>query len=119
VPPDRYRPVKDDEYIDNWTTPQKLNLICEPGYKIGLLGSATFAGIVTTVLIVPPLADKVFGRRPIVNWSNLVNFVALLGLFLCNNIYQAYFFLFLAGTCFAGRVIVLLNYVLEFCNAAF
>jgi hypothetical protein len=37
--PDRYRPVKDDEYLDNWQSPDKFNTLCESKYKIGLLGS--------------------------------------------------------------------------------
>jgi len=93
--------------------------MCEPGYKIGLLGSAAFIGVVTTVLIIPPMSDRCFGRRPIVNWTNVVNFVALLGLLLCTDIYLAYFFFFLFGACFAGRAIVCLNYILEFCNTKY
>ena len=37
--PDRYRAVKDDEYLDNWASPDKFNTLCEEKYKIGLLGS--------------------------------------------------------------------------------
>ena len=35
--PDQYRPVKDDpEYVDNWTSADKMNLLCEDKQKIGL-----------------------------------------------------------------------------------
>lgn len=63
IPKEDYRPVEDDEYIDNWVSPEKLDLLCEPKYKIGLVGSLYFAGVVATILILPFISDKYFGRR--------------------------------------------------------
>ena len=60
---DHYRPSPDDsEYVDNWVPSEKLNLLCEPKYKVGLLGSAFFIGGLVCVLTAPPLADT-FGRQ--------------------------------------------------------
>jgi len=62
---DHYHPVPDDETIDNWTTQEKFDTLCEPKYKIGLLNSIFFAGVVSSVLVIPILADK-YGRKPVV-----------------------------------------------------
>ena len=60
---DQYRPDRsDDEYIENWVGPDKFNLLCEPKWKIGLLGSMFFIGVVATMLVLPPLSDA-YGRR--------------------------------------------------------
>jgi hypothetical protein len=61
-----YRPVKDDEYIDNWEEPDKFDTLCTPQWKVGLLGSMFFVGAVSTLLFVPWLGDKAFGRKPVV-----------------------------------------------------
>ena len=55
-----YRPVHDDEYIDNWV--EKYDLTCESKFKIGLLGSCFFLGVVSTLLVYPPISDK-YGRK--------------------------------------------------------
>ena len=47
----------DPEYIDNWVSEEKLDLLCEPKEKIGLFGSMQFIGLCTTILFVPLLAD--------------------------------------------------------------
>jgi len=36
--------VKDDEYIDNWVSPDKFDLLCQPKENIGLIGSMFFIG---------------------------------------------------------------------------
>jgi len=73
---DSYRPVKDDEYLDNWERPEKLDLLCEPKWKIGLLGSIFFVGVVATTLVYPILADQCFGRKPVILF---VFFVSIVG----------------------------------------
>ena len=55
-----YRPVHDDEYIENWV--EKYDLTCESKFKIGLFGSCFFVGVVSTLLVYPPLSDK-YGRK--------------------------------------------------------
>ena len=60
---DQYRPDRsNDEYIDNWVSPDKLNLLCEPKWKIGLIGAMFFIGLASSSLVLPPLADA-YGRR--------------------------------------------------------
>lgn len=111
---ENYRPVEDDEYIDNWVAYDKFDLLCQPKYKIGLIGSMFFAGQVTTIAFVPPLADYVTGRKPVLVASVVLLDVALVGFLVSNNIYELYVFEFLSGCTFAGMIIVGLSYVLEF-----
>ena len=60
---DHYRPVIDDEYLDNWTTPEKFDTLCQSRYKVGMLGSLYFTGIIFTVLFIPLISDKWAGRK--------------------------------------------------------
>jgi MFS family permease len=77
-----------------------------------------FAGVVATILVVPIISDRCFGRR----WPFLISLVffivALLGLILSHNIYQTYVWMFILGACFAGRVVIGLTYFLEMMNPA-
>jgi hypothetical protein len=43
--------VTDHEYIENWV--EKLDLLCESKDRLGLLGSAFFAGILISLVIIP------------------------------------------------------------------
>ena len=88
-------------------------MLCESKFKVGLLGSMFFLGVISTLIIIPPLADK-FGRKLIFLISNIVSVIGQLGLILSDNIYEAYFFAFLIGATFSGKVVVGLNYMLEF-----
>ena len=65
--------MHDDEYLDNWV--DKLDLLCESKLKIGLIGSVYFAGVITTLLFVPPLSDR-YGRKVIFVVSLLVSLFA-------------------------------------------
>ena len=61
IPKDHYRPVKDDdEYFDNWV--EKYDMLCEPKYKVGLLGSMYFIGVLVSMTFVGYLAD-LYGRK--------------------------------------------------------
>ena len=109
---DDYRPdTNDDEYFDNWV--EKYDLTCEPKMKVGLIGSMYFIGLIVFITFIPPLSDR-FGRKWILVATLVQSVVAQLGLMLTNNLYVAYFFEFLLGGTFAGRIIVGLNYVLEY-----
>lgn len=111
-----YRPVEDDEYIDNWVSPNKLDLLCEPKYKIGLLGSMYFAGVVVTILFVPYISDKCCGRRNIFLIFFAIFDIGFLGLIISTNLIETYVFLFIMGACFAGRIVVGLTYLIEMLN---
>jgi len=80
-----------DETIDNWVSPDKFNLLCEPKWKVGLLGSFFFIGVVATMLVIPPLSDA-YGRRVIFLLVLLISIIAQFGLLVTKSIYEAYIF---------------------------
>lgn len=109
---DEYRAdTNDDEYFDNWVN--KYDLLCEPKMKVGLIGSMYFIGLIVFITFVPPIADR-FGRKWVFFVTNVVSVIAQLGLILTNDLYVAYFFEFLVGGTFAGRIIVGLSYIMEY-----
>lgn len=91
----------------------KFDLLCEPKYKVGLFGSMYFIGVISTLLFVPAIADKC-GRKWVFTVTILLSAIAQLALVVTGNIYEAYVYLFLIGSTFAGRIVVGLNYTLEF-----
>jgi MFS family permease len=74
-----------------------------------------FIGVIVGMSFVPLLADK-FGRK----WPFLITIIIFIigaiGLILTNNLYEAYFYEFLIGFTFAGRIVVGLNYTMEYLN---
>jgi MFS family permease len=72
-----------------------------------------FIGILSTLLIAPPLADK-YGRKIVFLVANIISAIGQFGLIVSNNIYELYFFAFLVGASFAGKIVVGLNYMLEY-----
>jgi MFS family permease len=112
LPKDHYRPVTtDDEYFDNWV--EKYDLLCEPSFKVGLIGSMYFIGVVVGMTFVGYLAD-LYGRKVPYISALVIQCLATLGLMVTNNLYEAYFYEFLLGLTFAGRCVVGLTYILEF-----
>ena len=77
----------DDETFDNWVP--KFDLLCEEKYKIGLLGSMFFVGVIVGTLFIPALADA-FGRKLVVIITVVVALIGQLGLIVTNNLYEAY-----------------------------
>jgi MFS family permease len=63
----------DVEFLENWVP--KLNLLCEKKDRLGLLGSAFFAGILFGMMILPQLADK-YGRKKVFNATIFLSIVA-------------------------------------------
>lgn len=112
LPKDKYRADESDpEYFDNWV--EKFDLLCEPKWKVGLLGSCFFIGVLLTIIIVPKLAD-VYGRRPLFLITMYVSIFAQIGIMIVEDLYWAYFFMILNGSTFAGKNVVGTNYLLEF-----
>ena len=72
-----------------------------------------FIGVIVGMSFVPPLSDA-YGRKVIFIVTLIISVIAQLALILTNDLYQAYVYEFFIGFTFAGRVIVGLNYVLEF-----
>jgi len=52
--------MDDDEFVDNFV--EKLDILCENKYTIGLIGSLYLIGVVASLFFVPLLADKC-GRK--------------------------------------------------------
>lgn len=88
-------------------------MLCEPKWRIGLLGSFYFAGILTTILIVPILTDK-YGRKWNAVINNFVLIFVTIGIIYASDIVTLYILLFLAGATFGGRLIAGLNWLIEF-----
>jgi MFS family permease len=72
-----------------------------------------FIGVVSTLLIYPPLADA-YGRKWVFIIAMAISAVGQLGLLLTNNIYEAYVYMILVGTAFSAKNVVGLNYNMEF-----
>jgi MFS family permease len=108
---DHYRAKEDDpEYIDNWV--EKFDMLCEPRWRVGLIGAFFFFGIIVTMIPVPRYSD-LNGRRNVFIVTMCVAIVSAIGLLACSSLEWAYFFMFLNGLTFAGKIIVGLNYLIE------
>ena len=92
---------------------EKFDLLCEPKYKVGLISSFFFIGVITSLAIVPPLADA-YGRKWVFNVTLLVSIIAQFSIILTHDLVQLYVFMFLIGASWAGRIVVGLSYTLEF-----
>jgi MFS family permease len=95
----------------NWV--EQLDLVCDKGSQIGLIGSLYFAGWSSTILFLPWLADKI-GRRWIFFFSVLVTSFACLGLYLSQNLNFTISLMFIVGMANSGRVMVGFLYASEF-----
>ena len=106
-----YRPIEDDETFDNWV--ERMDMLCENEFKIGLIGSMYFVGVVLSTITAPPLADA-YGRKLVVLGSNILRIIGLTGLIITDSLYAVYVFEVFVGFSFAGLVIVAISYMLEF-----
>lgn len=115
MPRDHYRYDENEEqYIDNWV--EQYSLLCEPKWRIGLIGSCYFIGVITTILVIPWLVDRV-GRR----WIVIVNYLILITvsilIMFCTELLALYILLFFAGATFGARIIGGLSWLVEFNHA--
>ena len=78
-----------------------------------MIGSIFFAGVITTIIVIPWLADRI-GRKWIFVTSYFVFILVCVGILFATNIYWLYVFVFISGTTFAGRIVVALIYLIEF-----
>ena len=106
----------DDEYFDNWV--EKYDTLCEPKWKVGLLGSLYFIGVIVGMAFVPLLADN-YGRKWPLIITIIIFIIGAIGLLVTSSLYEAYFYMFLIGFTSAGRVVVGLNYTMEYLNVKF
>jgi MFS family permease len=100
------------EYLDNWV--DKFDLLCESDYKVGLLGSCFFVGIISTILIVPAFSDSI-GRKRIFLLTMIISFLSQLLLIITNSLNFALLLLIVQGMTFPGKNVVGLNLLLEQC----
>ena len=106
-----FRAIKNDTlYLDNWV--EKLDLICEPHYRIGYIGSAFFAGLLVGLTFIPTISDK-YGRRPVFNGCLIASVVFMLGLSFSNNLDFTLFCLVAMGVQWSCRFVVGLSYIDE------
>ena len=92
----------------------QLDLVCQPDYMIGLIGSATFVGWALMTLVIPPMADK-YGRRNIFLVTSLVAAIIMAAqLILAKNIYVTFVLMLLIGMTFPGNTSIAFVYMCEF-----
>jgi MFS family permease len=54
---------------------EKFDILCEPKWKVGLLGSTYFAGIIVGMAFVPALSDA-YGRKVIFIVTLIISVIA-------------------------------------------
>lgn len=110
-----FTPVRSDPaYFENWV--EHFSLLCEPEYRIAMLGSLNFVGVLLTVLPVPYIADK-HGRKKVLVSTMIINILALGAIYFTSNLNFAYFLIIVNGMCFAGRVVAGMNLIVEFMHS--
>lgn len=73
LPPEKYRPrVVDPEYVDNWESPEKFDLLCMPPWMMGLLGAVYYGGTTFSFIGVTMLTEGVLGKKTVLVFS-LIN----------------------------------------------
>lgn len=97
-----------EESIHNWMT--ELELFCESGFLIGLIGSTLFIGIALYGVFLKQ-SDRI-GRRKYIIIASFVQIVISYLLYFVSNIYAIYIFLFLLGL-YVSKVILMYIYIME------
>lgn len=96
--------------LHNWV--DKLDLVCEPAWKVGLIGSMYLFGWSMACLFVPRLGD-VYGRRWPYIISGAISIFVYLGLILSNSITLTMVLFFMLGLCTPGKSNIAYVYLLE------
>ena len=86
--------------LHNWVP--KLDILCAPSWKIGLIGSSFFMGWVLSILVIPPLAD-IYGRRWFYTWAIFGDLIVYIWIFITHSINQMIACMFLLGVFTSGR----------------
>jgi MFS family permease len=94
----------------NWV--DRLNLACEPGWKIGFIGSMYLMGWSAGCLFIPRLGD-VYGRRKPFLICSALSVLVYLGLLLSKNIDLTMALYLLLGLSTPGKVNIGYVYLLE------
>jgi MFS family permease len=90
-------------------------MLCESKARIGLIGASFFIGILVGSTIIPVgyLADR-YGRKWVFVITLLVLAIACIGFIFAKTIEELYIYMFLLGTTFPGRIIIGVNFAMEF-----
>jgi len=91
----------DGKSLQNWMT--DMNLICEPAYRIGLIGSLQFVGLALGAVIFTPFADT-YGRKPVLIFSVALTPIVMFSLLIfATNINHLYFWITFLSLSFSSR----------------
>jgi MFS family permease len=91
----------DGKSLQNWMT--DLNLICEPAYRIGLIGSLQFIGLALGALIFTPFSD-IYGRKPVLVFSVVLTPIVIFSLIIfTSTLNHIYFWITLLSLSFSSR----------------
>ena len=101
--------------LHNWV--EKLDLVCEPSWRIGLIASMCIFGSSIGTLFVPRLGD-VYGRRLPCLISMGASLLMHLSLILSNSVNLTMALFFFQGLCTPGKSNVGYVYMLELVPAA-
>jgi len=66
-------------------------MLCESKFKIGLIGSMYFIGVVVTLIFIPALSDM-FGRKVIFLVTHFIQIVAQIGFIFSSSLIEGYIF---------------------------
>jgi len=102
--------MNSEKTLNNWQ--QKLDLMCEDSWKVGLLGSAMFIGWASTLLWLPAFGDR-YGRRKPVAVATCMNLVLFIHLMITSSIDMMLVNLFLQGALTSVRMNIGYIYVME------
>ena len=91
-------------------------MLCTPHYKIGLLGSFFFIGVISMMLVVPAIADS-YGRRLPFIITMAASVSAQAWLMVTSSLDVALGLMMVLGMTFPGKNVVGLNYLLEFTSS--
>ena len=97
--------------IKNWKT--DLNLVCEEGSKIGMIGSFYFIGFVISLLFIVRLSD-IYGKKPLTYLALGTQLFAYFGiLYYTFNLYMLYMYYLIMGIGAILNICVIFNYCME------
>lgn len=99
-----------EKTLDNWQN--KLDLMCQPSWKIGALGTALFIGWASTLLWVPRLGDK-YGRKNLFAFGMSLNLLMYTLMMWTQSLNVMLFSIFMQGALNSIRVNIGYIYLLE------
>src|SRR5258708_1953992 len=105
----------DPRTITNWIT--QYDLVCTEPYKISLLGSLMFSGLLIGSIFVSRLGD-IYGRKHVLASVNFLSSVCLLGMLLVNEVYMLFTFIFTFGVTAAPRYSLAYVYASEIVSSS-